>query len=150
LIDLGIHIIDLVGHVTGLDARDVSAMTSGAHDVEDAAQLVVRFENGATGSVHASWVARPAPDMMLTIFGTNGTLHFDAKSPLTFRPAEGDKEQIEMPNVASDPYADFVRAVRGERVEGPLASGAEGRAALAIVCAAYESATSGKTVEVSR
>jgi UDP-N-acetylglucosamine 3-dehydrogenase len=150
LIDLGIHIIDLVRFVTGLEALEVSAMTFGSEAVEDAAQVIVRYEGGAVGSVHASWVARPAPDMSLSIFGTEGTLQFDARTPLTFRPATGDKEKIELPSVDSSPYLDFVSDVLRQPVRGPAATGVDGRAALAIVCAAYESARTGDTVEVER
>ncbi len=149
LIDLGIHIIDVVNFVTGLDARAVTAMTAGNEPCEDAAQLVVSFGNGAIGSVHASWLARPAPDMSLTIFGTDGTLHFDVRTPLTFRPADGKKEQIELPDVTANPFDDFARVVSGEEPVGPAASGEEARNAIAIVDAAYASAQSGKTVEVA-
>ena len=149
LIDMGVHIIDVVNFVTGLEARDVTAMMSGNDPCEDAAQLVVSFDNGAIGSIHASWVARPAPDMSLTIFGTEGTLHFDIRTPLTFRPADGKKEQIELPAVTATPFDDFARVASGEPAVGPAASGEEARAAIAIVDAAYGSARSRKTVEVA-
>ena len=148
LIDLGIHIIDVVGFVTGLEGREVTAMTFGEEPCEDAAHVVVRFSNGAVGTINASWVARPAPDMFLTIFGTEGTLHFDVRSPLTLRSAAGEKEQIELPEVTADPFDDFARVLEGHQPLGPVATGAEGRAALAIVDAAYTSADSGKTVKV--
>jgi UDP-N-acetylglucosamine 3-dehydrogenase len=149
LIDLGIHIIDVVNFVTGLRAGEVTAMVSGHEPCEDAAQLVLSFDNGAIGSVHASWLARPAPDMSLTIFGTDGTLHFDVRTPLTLRPADGKKEQIELPDVTANPFDDFARVVSGEEPVGPAASGEEARNAIAIVDAAYASAQSGKTVEVA-
>jgi predicted dehydrogenase len=149
LIDMGIHIIDVVNFVTGLRAREVTAMTSGSDPCEDAAQLVIGFGNGAIGSVHASWVARPAPDMSLTIFGADGTLHFDIRTPLTLRPADGKKEEIELPKVTANPFDDFARVVSGDLPAGPAASGEEARDAIAIVDAAYASAQSGKTTEVA-
>lgn len=149
LIDLGIHIIDVVNFVTGLDAREVTAMVSGTDPCEDAAQLVVSFGDGAIGSVHASWRARPAPDLSLTVFGTDGTLHFDVRTPLTFRPADGKKEQIELPAVDANPFDDFARIASGEAALGPAAPGEEARAAIAIVDAAYASARSGRRIEVA-
>jgi predicted dehydrogenase len=149
LIDLGIHIIDVVNFVTGLKARAVTAMVSGNDPCEDAAQLVASFGNGAIGSVHASWRARPAPDLSLTVFGTDGTLHFDVRTPLTLRPADGKKEEIELPKVDANPFDDFARTIAGEGPRGPAATGEEARAAIAIVDAAYASASGGKRVEVA-
>jgi UDP-N-acetylglucosamine 3-dehydrogenase len=150
LIDLGIHAIDFVRFVTGLEATHVNAMTFGNESVEDAAQLTIRFETGAIGSVHASWVARPAPDFGLTIFGTDGTLHLDARTPLTFRAADGEKIEIELPEAVSSPYEDFVLAASGGTPRGNPATAEDGRAAVAIVSAAYEAAATGSTVEVAR
>jgi predicted dehydrogenase len=147
LIDLGIHIVDVVRFVTRLEAVEVSAMTSGAEKVEDAAHVLVRYE-GAVGSIHASWMARPAPDMMLTLFGTEGTLHFDAHTPLTFRSATGEKDKIELPTIDANPYDDFARAVSGEKPMGPVATGEDGRAALQIVGAAYTSARTNEMVKL--
>jgi predicted dehydrogenase len=157
LIDLGIHAIDLVRFVTGLDASEVSAMTMGPGGsgvspdsigpAEDAAQVLIRFRDGAIGSLHASWVARPAPDFGLTVFGTQGTLHVDARSPLTLRPETGDAQKLELPAEVSNPFQDWIKAIHGQPVSQP-ATGGDGRAALAIVCAAYESARTGKTVSL--
>jgi predicted dehydrogenase len=148
LIDLGIHIIDVVNFVTGSSGREVTGMTFGNEPAEDAAQIVVRYSNGALGQIHASWVSRPAPDMSLTIFGTEGMLHFDARTPLTLRPADGGKEEIALPDVQANPFDDFARTVGGEEPLGDAASGEEGRAAIAIVDAAYESARTGRRTEV--
>jgi predicted dehydrogenase len=147
LIDLGIHAIDLVHFVTGLDAAEVSAMTLGAEPAEDAAQVLIRFTDGAIGTVHASWVARPAPDFGLTVFGAQGTMHVDARSPLTLRPETGDAQKLELPGDVSSPFRDWIKAIRGQPTSQP-ATGTEARAALAIVCAAYESARTRKTVSL--
>ncbi len=147
LIDLGIHSMDLVRFVTGLEATHVSAMLTGDGPTEDAAFTTIRYDGGGVGSVHSSWVARPAPDFALGVYGTDGMLMLSFAG-LTFRSATGDKETIDAPAVRSSPCSEFVRAIRGEALDGPCASGEDGRAALAIVSAAYESARSGKTVEL--
>jgi UDP-N-acetylglucosamine 3-dehydrogenase len=147
LIDLGIHALDLVRFVTGLEAEEVTAITLGKEPAEDAAQVAIKFRDGAIGSLHASWVARPAPDFGLTVFGTEGSLHADARSPLKLRPANAKSEELELPTDVSNPFADFIAAVRGDEPTQP-ATGTDGRAALAIVCAAYESARTGKTVKL--
>ncbi|MGH2760027.1 MAG: Gfo/Idh/MocA family protein [Actinomycetota bacterium] len=152
LIDLGVHAIDFTRYVTGLDITEVSAMTSGDGGVEDAAQVLLRFDNGSTGVLHASWVARPAPDFGLMVFGTQGTLRVDATRPPSLRKASGEKEDLELPSVETNVCSDFVRAIDGDAIPGPAepASGSEGRTAVAVVAAAYESARSGRTTEVAR
>lgn len=149
LIDLGIHAIDFVHYVTQQDVTEVAAMTYGSGDVEDAAHVLLRFSSGATGSVHASWVTRPAPDFSLTLFGTEGTLHVDARTPLNVRAKTGEKRDVDMPAVDSNPYVDFVRSIDGSAGDIPAAGGEDGRAAVAVVCAAYEAARMGRTVAVS-
>jgi UDP-N-acetylglucosamine 3-dehydrogenase len=148
LIDLGIHAIDFTRYVTQLDITEVSAMVHGDGAVEDAAHVLLRFSSGATGTLHSSWVTKPAPDLSLTLFGTNGTLHFDGRTPLHVRDASGEKRVVELPEVSSDPFVDFVRAIAGP-TDAPSATGAEGRAALAVVCAAYEAARTGRAVQVA-
>lgn len=150
LLDLGIHVMDLLRFVTGDEVVEVGAMTRETSRVEDSAQVILRLRGGAVGSVHASWVARPAPDHQLTLFGTEGLLHLDGRTALTFRPATGDEERVELPDGLSNPYADFVRTIAGERVDDPVPAptDADGRAALAIVCGAYEAARSGTVVRL--
>ena len=148
LIDLGIHAIDFVRYVTQYDIAEVSAMLYGDGPVEDTAHVLMRFVSGATGSLQSSWIIRPAPDLGLTLFGTDGILHFDMRTPLHVRRADEDKRVVELPEVAGNPYADFVRAIGGD-ADTPQATGSDGRAALAVVCAAYESARTGRVVAVA-
>ena len=87
LLDLGIHMADLLRAVTGDEVTEVAAMISGEPDgVEDAGIALLRFASGATGSLHASWIAKPGPDHQLTIFGTDGTLHLDSHTALDLAP----------------------------------------------------------------
>jgi predicted dehydrogenase len=149
LIDLGIHGLDLIRFVTGLEATEVTCMLTGDGAVEDAAFITIGLDGGAAALVHVSWVTRPPPEFALGIYGSDGTLSLGFGG-LTFRSASGTKESIEGTPVTATPCSDFVRVVRGEAPEGPAASGDEGRAALAIVAAAYESARTGKRQMVAR
>ena len=148
LIDLGIHAADLLRAVLApLEVVEVAAFLHGEGAVDDAAQLALRFSNGAVGSLHASWVARPGPDHQLTVFGTDATLHLDGRTPLTRTGLDGGRgERIEAPTDLPDLFAGFVAAVTGGAA-APV-SGRDGRAALAIVTAAYESAATGRAVAV--
>jgi len=141
LIDLGIHAADMVRFVLGDDAKDVFAMLSPTEGIDMAAQVVVRLVGGAIGSIHASWTARPGPDHQLTVFGTEATLHFDSRTPLTILRADHKPERIEPAGPDVGVYAAFVQACLGHGA--PSVNALDGRAALAIVEAAYQSARSG-------
>jgi predicted dehydrogenase len=147
LMDLGVHAIDLVRAVTGDDITHVSAVLNGqAGDVETDAQLLVRMARGAIGSIHTSWSSRPGPDHQLTVIGTDGTLHLDSRTPLTLLAATGERTRVELPAEAGSPLDELLAAVRGERL--PVVTAADGRAAVAVVEAAYRSASTGALVEV--
>jgi predicted dehydrogenase len=148
LIDLGVHVIDLVRYVCRDDIVEVSAAINGlAGDVETDAQLVVRLGNGAIGSVHASWSSRPGPDHQLTVIGTLGTLHMDGRAPLTVFRLDGDRERIALPEHTGSPLGEFLAAVAGDRA--PSITAADGRAAVAVVEAAYRAAEGRVVVEVA-
>ena len=147
LLDLGIHMADLIRAVTADDVVEVAGMLYGDGAVEDAGIALLRFANGAVGTLHASWISKPGLDIQLSIFGTAGTLHLDGATPLTLRPAEGKPQEVEVPKEVPNLYAAFVDAVA---TGAPLqVTAADGRAALAIIDAAYRSAASGQTVKVS-
>ena len=147
LLDLGIHIADLVRVVVGDEVAEVGAMLTGRPGrCEDAAVVLLRFGRGATGTMQASWMARPGPDHQLTVVGTGGTLHVDSRTPLTLQPAKGEARLVPLPDAVVDPYAAFVDAVT---TGSPLpVTGEDGRAALAIVEAAYRAAAAGAIVAV--
>lgn len=147
LIDLGVHAVDLVRAVTGDDVTHVSAVLNGkAGDVETDAQLLLRLRCGAIGSVHASWSAQPGPDHQLTVVGTLGTLHLDTRTPLTLVTASGERTRVELTDEPGSPLLELLAAVAGERASAVTA--ADGRAALAVVEAAYLSAGTGQLEEV--
>jgi predicted dehydrogenase len=144
LLDLGVHIADLVRAVVGDDIVEVSALLrGGAPGVEDSGVALVRFVGGATGTLHASWEVQPGPDHLLTVFGADGTVHVDGRTPATLFPgAGGEPERLELPADADDPYRAFVRAITSG--DAPPVTAADGRAALAVITAAYAAAASGK------
>ncbi len=149
LIDLGVHAADVLRSVLDEEAVEVSALLSGCRDaasVEDLAQLIVRFAGGAVGMLQASWVVASGTDHQLTIQGTAGTLHLDGRTPPTLLPAGGG-DAIRLPVRDHPPsvFDAFVAAV--ETGATPAVTAADGRAAVALVTAAYRSAASG-SVEV--
>jgi UDP-N-acetyl-2-amino-2-deoxyglucuronate dehydrogenase len=144
---LGVHVIDLVRWVSGHDVDEVAAFLNGqSGDVEADAQLLVRLDNGAIGTAHASWSSRPGPDHQLTVVGAQGTLHLDGRTPLTLTTLDGQRERVTLPEAVGSPLGELLAAMRDERA--PTLSAADGRAAVAVVDAAYRSATERRTVTV--
>ena len=145
LIDLGVHVIDLVRCVTADDIAAVSALLNGRRgDVEADAQLLARLRGGAIGTIHASWSSCAGSDNQLTVIGSEGTLHLDSRTPLTFIDPEGKRERLPLPDTTSSPLAELLAAIAGERA--PTVTAADGRAAVAVVEAAYRSAAHGSAL----
>jgi UDP-N-acetylglucosamine 3-dehydrogenase len=148
LIDLGIHMADLLRYAIGDEVREVSAVLRQDGPVEHAAHVVLGFEGGAVGSMAISWEARPGPDHELVIFGTDGTVALNRGRP-TLSTADGsERTPLELPEQTDDPCAVFVRAIASG--EAPSVTGRDGREALAIVLAGYEAARTRTTVAVRR
>ncbi|MEO7838871.1 MAG: Gfo/Idh/MocA family oxidoreductase, partial [Anaerolineales bacterium] len=132
------------GHISALDV-----------DVEDVAEIGLKFRNGTIGGVHLNYVQRP-PVHKLEIVGTGGTLRWDNADGMlhfhrisapfgsyadvapaavieSFSPPEAfDRNQL---FVAQTRH--FVETVRGEKE--PLCSLADGVMALRLALAAKES-----------
>lgn len=133
-------------------------------DVEDVAEIGLKFTNGAVGSAHVNYFQRP-PVHRLEIVGTQGTLRWDNadgilhlfKAPAafgsfsnqppapvveTFSPPEGfERNQL---FVAQTRH--FVEIVRGEAE--PICSLEDGVQALHLALAAYESQEKGRRVDL--
>jgi predicted dehydrogenase len=150
----------------------VTAMTSNplGPPPEDNAAVVLGFENGAIGTVTTSWMARhynlsvlgPKDfpyDEWIDVYGREGTIHIDTPFPYWKMPIKlSVYTERELPNfhrgwnivrcpignVYVNQMRNFVRSVLGEETcEYP---GEEGRADIAVIKAAEESAETERTV----
>jgi predicted dehydrogenase len=85
LADLGSHLIDLARYlvgepsaVTATTKTFVASLDGVAIDVEDAAEVILEFPNGAVGQISASRVAgRHEERMVVEVDGRRGSLAFD-------------------------------------------------------------------------
>jgi predicted dehydrogenase len=153
LIDLGVHVADTVRWLVGDEFVECAAMLGPSlrPGVEGSADVVLRCAGGCVGTLHASWVTAAGPDLQITLLGTRGTLHHDAAAgvPLLLRPGVA-AAPLPIDAVApSDPCVEFVRRIDGSGGDAAIAPTArDGRAALAVVEAAYRAAASGTTVAI--
>jgi predicted dehydrogenase len=155
------HGLDAVRYITGLEvvriAAEASTWTLGI-DVEDTAAAVLRFDNGAIGSLLAGAHLAGGGDEAADVYGTQGQLRLpDAyrQGPLQVYLRQSSGELAAgtwhtLPQPKVDCYAaaldDFARAVLAGRA-APT-SGRDARAILAIVLGLYESSATGRVVQL--
>jgi UDP-N-acetyl-2-amino-2-deoxyglucuronate dehydrogenase len=168
LMNQGIHSIDLLQWLMG-PVRTVYAHTDTlAHhmETEDVAVAVLRFANGALGTLAATTGAYPGLGTRIELFGDQGSavIADDRLAALHLRTAgedvspyglsvaqraEAEGGQAAVPSAASDPaaigiashreqIADMVQAIRDDRP--PLVDGEAGRRPVEIILGVYESA----------
>ena len=168
MMNQAIHAIDMLLWVMG-DAVSVTAFTATlAHDrieVEDTAAAVVRFKSGALGVIQATTSVHPGYPKTLAVHGDRGSAVIEQEDVLRwdFDPATPEDAAVKArfaakvgaSGGASDPksigheghrrqLADFVGAIRDGRP--PRVDGREGRKAVALIEAAYESQRTGRAV----
>ncbi len=165
LMNQGIHTLDLLAWVLGPVSR-VSAVTRTAvHriEVEDTVIAILEFASGAVASYEATTAAYPGYKRRVELTGTEGTVILehdrlvavDLRQPaddLVHAPDEDANESASSP-VVSDARGhqrileDFIAAIRDDRE--PLCSGREGRRSVALAAAIYESARTGRRIDVA-
>jgi predicted dehydrogenase len=168
LIMNAIHQIDVLRYITELDVERVSAEWinfTGLAEVEDMINVVLRYANGAIGSIDTSNYAPGGGEAnVLRIYGTKGQLQIARNSELKAfveepfagagdLPALKENEWQDVPsggdgrNTRTLILEDFVKAIHEDRT--PPVTGEDGKAALATVLAAYEAAERGQTVRIA-
>jgi predicted dehydrogenase len=164
LINQGIHTVDLLQYFAG-PVREIFAnwQLGAAHNIEaeDIVNALVRYESGATGVIQAATAVHPGYPERIEIHGTKGSATITGDH-LTAWDVEGDAGgdapiSTSIDSGAADPMAislepikrqflDFGTAVKNKTK--PLVDGEEGYRALQIVLGVYDSARSGKVVNL--
>jgi len=170
LMNQSIHGIDLLVWLAG-PVKSISAVTGIlAHErieVEDCAVAALEFENGALGAIEGTTAAWPGFLKRIEISGDAGTIMMEEDNIVTWkfaeeRPEDDDiRRRFSAPDTtgggASDPSAikfdkhtanfeAFVAAL--DKGEKPELDGREGRKAVEIILAVYESARKGAKVNL--
>jgi hypothetical protein len=164
-----IHTIDLLLAALGQPVEVYARTGLLAHhglDVENTAVATVAFASGAMGLVHATTAAFPGLEASLRVFGDRGSVVMVDDELVTFY-VDGEGAPVPVPVSGPGPgrgpaalgpsharqVEDFVTVVRarqaGDQRARPRVGTTEGRTALALVLAMYESASTGRPVRAS-
>jgi predicted dehydrogenase len=171
LMNQAIHNVDLLVWLMG-PVTHVSAFTAtlahGRIEVEDTAVACLRFAGGALGVIQAATSVHPGLPKTVAIHGDRGTAVVEQDDVLRwqFTPeTEEDRavrerfaQKVGASGGSSNPaaishvgharqLADFVQALRASRP--PLVDGREGRKAVAVVEAIYQSAATGRALQLT-
>ncbi|MBN1554816.1 MAG: Gfo/Idh/MocA family oxidoreductase [Phycisphaerae bacterium] len=170
LIDLGVHRLDLALWLMGYPkptwvlagaynpiASALAKKEKKKYDVEDLAVGLIRFENGATIEVEASWAANIKENEMMEtrLFGTKAglvqrnldeTYKFEAELYLEKDGAPWDMRLHAAPEFAGSSMAHFVDCIVRDKPH--TAGGEEGLIVMELLDAIYKSAASGKPVQI--
>ena len=172
IIDLGVHRMDmamwLMGNprpvtVSGSTYSVIGPRVAKEHgktfDVEDLGCALIRFDNGATLILEASWAgySEKREDMVTQLFGTAGGIiqrntgegyDFEAR---VYGERDGtlwDSKLQETTFPVKSAYEEFVDAVLDDRE--PLATGQHGLDVQLILDAVYKSGATGREVRIAR
>lgn len=158
LMNQGVHYVDLLLACMGPVAEVTAITATQTHpiEVEDVALALLRFRSGALGTIVSSTSVFPGFPQRLEISGVGGTVVIEdgeivsqglARQPTDFlttiQAAGASTPAIGIAGHVAQ-IADFVDAI--ERDREPSATAQDGRAALEVALAVYESARERRTV----
>ncbi len=153
LIDGGIHKLSAVAYLAGppteIYAREVLPGHAGL-EAEDGVVVVTRDDDGVVGIINHSWsVAPPSPHSWVSISGSEASLYFEPGRPwlrITDTVSETTVDLDDYGNGLVPMVREFLDSIREDRP--PTMAGADGRADLALVLAAYQSMETGSPVNL--
>lgn len=161
LMNQAVHTIDLLQWMMGPVHSVVGHTQVSAHriETEDLGVALVKFKNGALATIAGTTAAYPGFGASLEIFGTDGGIAMKdnlitdwkirgehmAAEEADMRRKFGD-DKAPPADTTSVQIQDMIDAVRSNRA--PLITGREGRDAVEIVLAIYESSRTGKEIEL--
>jgi predicted dehydrogenase len=153
LIDTGYHPTYLLLHLVPAEPAEVASMLARHRldflEGEDSAQVLIRFADGAIGTIMTSWAfAPPTTTEKFWVAGESGTLWSDGRS-LRHRPVGGRTRVVASypqpkPHTVALGVIDFIACLREGR--RPLNTEVEGIHVLKVILAAYASAERGRIV----
>jgi predicted dehydrogenase len=163
MIDMGIHALDTARFLLG-DPQPVSVYARiGTYykdfDVDDTGVIIVTWDNGTVSYIESGWWQphSDGPEAATQLYGTQG---FGQLFPTRLELPNVEEEKLDVIDAGFDfpraehcpqsmynaQMAHFIECIRSGKM--PVSGGAEGLMNMRIVDAAYESARTGKVVEL--
>lgn len=154
---LGIHWLDLAMHVAGSSVTHVAGFYGNVGgqpvNIEDSANLALRFDNGAFGTMVSGYYTKSSLETLIRIWGSEGWLELSSDHPRQVRWLNTSAENPEVQVYDAPSHSTYsayveacVQASAGLR-EAPMTP-AEALRVLRVIYGFYEAAESGKTVAV--
>ena len=162
MIDIGVHITDLVRWLSGKKITEVFATIRTIEKdvkVDDNATVLFKFEDGSKGEIECSWTTRPY-EVTTSVYGSKGKMMTAIGTEKPVKVVIADTRKGKDPNCTLKeiypklgPGAPWENAVHYFidcviNKKKPFVSGEEGRETMRVINAAYESSRTGKWVRV--
>lgn len=169
LMNQGVHTVDLLLYFNGDVSEVTGRITRILHksiEVEDTVVAMLKFKNNSLGTIEASTACYPGMPRRVELSGTRGSVVMEDDRILRWTFAEERPEDVEIRRLgaegedqrsgASSPLAISYDGHRRQieeladailKGEGLTTPGAEGKRAVELVCAVYESARTGTTIK---
>ncbi|SEP16116.1 Predicted dehydrogenase [Halogranum amylolyticum] len=149
LIDIGIHNADLINYLFD-DVASLSGYSdtlSMDTEVEDTAVAALRFNDGALGTFETAWRTDPE-SIEMQIVGEEGVIYVDKVEPSIRLELGNDCGSVDVPvpeqSKHGGPIQHFIESARSG--SEPTVTGRDGKQALEIVLAVYQSSESSERV----
>ena len=171
LMNQGVHTVDLIQWLGGRVAQVNGMFGVFGHDIEaeDQTDALLKYENGALGTIYTTTCCYPGYDQLITIYGTKGSIMKDASKLLAWK-IQGDNEEEEEKEmlakfgpkdkekgISADPMAvssdghttiveDMAKAIAEDR--DPMIGLDDAKHAVEIITSVFEAGRSGQTVSI--
>ncbi|MCS7175490.1 Gfo/Idh/MocA family protein [Pseudothermotoga sp.] len=159
--DLGVHKVDLIRYITGLDIVQCVGLTATLEkraSVEDVASAVLKLSNSALATLDSNWITKGLEENYFVVYGEKGTMKVGQTDPTKIdiyldRPFRMHGEIVLKPLFTNeDPYwkmpiiDHFAKVCLG--LEEPIVKPEDGYIAVKVVEKIFESYKKGQVVSI--
>lgn len=159
--DLGVHKVDLIRYITGLDIVQCTGFIATLEkraSVEDVASAILKLSNSALATLDSNWITKGLEENYFVVYGEKGTMKVGQTDPTKIdiyleKPFRMHGEIVLRPLFTNeDPYwkmpiiDHFAKVCLG--LEDPIVKPEDGYIAVKVVEKIFESAKKGQAVNI--